>query len=276
MKIVYIIIILISLLDHCHSYAEQPEKETLVLVSREVGFFSVFMDVIHCLHAYDQKQIKGLLIDFGAKGLYYDPALGSNWWNYYFEPIALGDLSPPIRQIEISSEFNLKLHNPYQEHQEVISKYVILKSHIRHYIDDFVRKNFATYTIGVHYRGTDKYTEVPRVNYAKFIDALRGIIPKKDTGNFKLFVATDEQAFLDEVIRLFPNRVCYINTPRAKDINVPLHLDPRRDPYQCGESALIDCLLLSRTKLLIRTESNLSECARYFNAALPTIIISNN
>ena len=52
--------------------------------------FSVFNDVLAALKYYDAGKYRGLSVDFGLKGVYFDPDRGSNWWEYYCEPIELG------------------------------------------------------------------------------------------------------------------------------------------------------------------------------------------
>ena len=52
--------------------------------------FSVFLTVVGFLHFYEQEGWDGARVDFRKEGLYYDPRIGSNWWEYYFEPIVLG------------------------------------------------------------------------------------------------------------------------------------------------------------------------------------------
>jgi len=63
-----------------------------------------------------------------------------------------------------------------------------------------------------------------------------------------------------------------LNAPRSAT-NQVVHTGPNRNPYECGEASIIDCILLSQTNVLIRTASNLSECSRYFNPELPVIIV---
>lgn len=50
-------------------------QESLILISREAGFGSIFMDVTAILNTYDNKIIKGVEINFGKTGLYFDPPM---------------------------------------------------------------------------------------------------------------------------------------------------------------------------------------------------------
>ena len=57
------------------------------------GFFSAFRNILAAIYIYEQKMdcYAGLEIDFEDNGLYYDPLLGKNSWNYYFSTLAYWD-----------------------------------------------------------------------------------------------------------------------------------------------------------------------------------------
>lgn len=258
------------------SFSNLFSKEALTLVSRDAGFFSIFMDVTSILNSYDQGYIRGLNINFGKTGVYYDPNYGDNWWEYYFEPIVLGDMSEPVRYTGWGNEYQLELSNPWAHHN-VIKKYIQLKPHVQEKLDAFVEENFSGYyVIGVHYRGTDKITENPRVSYEKMISAINDEVVKLLGKNkkWKIFLATDEHQFMLLVKSKYRNKVCCLDAFRAMDEHSPVHTDANRSPYRCGEEALLDCILLSKTNVLLRTESNLSACTRYFNPSLDVKIVS--
>jgi hypothetical protein len=134
-------------------------------------------------------------------------------------------------------------------------------------VDDFYNQYFiGAYMLGVHYRGTDKVSEAPRVRYEDMHDAIvshiRGLQGKK----FKLFVASDEEQFIQFIEGKFPGLIIKNNLERSYD-GTPIHLQ-HRDQFKIGEGALLDCLLLSRCDFLIRTSSCLSFAASQFNPNL--------
>ncbi len=51
------------------------------------GFFAEFGSVLGMLEHYDRWTglYAGVRVDFKDQGLYYDPARGPNWWNYYLQ-----------------------------------------------------------------------------------------------------------------------------------------------------------------------------------------------
>jgi hypothetical protein len=67
---------------------------------------------------------------------------------------------------------------------------------------------------------------------------------------YKLFVATDEQAFLDAISTRYKGKVIYLDAIRSTN-GKAVHAS-RKNAYRKGEEALLDCVLLSKTNLLIQ------------------------
>ena len=150
----------------------------------------------------------------------------------------------------------------------IIDKYIHPKQHIINKIDHFVENNFKSlFIIGVHYRGTDKQHEAPRVLYKEVKNKVKQEI-KQLKADYKIFVATDENAFVEYMKMVFPNKICYRSNAIRSDNRQPVH-KRHQDQYKCGEDAVLDCILLSRTNLLIRTSSTLSLWSTYFNPDIP-------
>lgn len=249
----------------------------VVLTCCNVGMFSSFMSVLGMLDYYDTDHLSGAKVDFGVDGsfgLYHDPSLGPNWWDYYFEPIDLGQHNgEPIYTLNGPQGSDFAMHIEFQVPRKranwLISRYVHVKPHILEKVDNFVLKNFLKdATIGIHFRGTDK-EEAPRAAYEAFneyIEVWRIIF---DQPNAKIFIATDDQGFLNYMNALYPNQVVSYECFRSSD-GQPVHF-VGRDNYKKGEEALIDCLLLSRCNVLIKSSSNLSLCSAYFNPDMPMV-----
>ena len=79
--------------------------------------------------------------------------------------------------------------------------------------------------------------------------------------------------FLDYLIALFPDKVCFNTAAIRSESNRPLHAS-HPNPYQGGEDALLDCLLLSKSDILVRTSSNLSLISSFFSPEIPVINLS--
>lgn len=262
------------------AFAQQPEHYYIVESYMEnTGMFAQFNVVLGFLDLYDRGKCAGVKVKFGQKGLYYQPELGPNWWNYYCEPISVGNrsgskiVSTKAAPIPGKRADYIEIERSRQEVHQLIRKYIRFKPHILEKIErqykQYLEGNFV---IGVHYRGTDKAKEAPPVTYRRVVAVLKKYIAEHSIANFRLFVATDEQQFLDYIKVAFPRRVYFQQAQRSTSGN-PLHFD-NSHPYQHGEEALIDAFLLSKTNVLVRTSSNLSLWSTYLNPHMPVILLN--
>jgi hypothetical protein len=250
------------------------------------GFFAEFQHTIGALHYYDEGILAGVSLEYDTTGVYYDSVVGPNWWEYYFEPLHLGSRqnSLPVHCFahifidDVVYLFNWipGIHDNRKNVHRLLSKYVKVKPHIEEKVNQIVENSFGYSTIiGVHYRGTDKWTEAPRAPYenvAAYVDDTIAELEEIGHSDIKIFVATDEQNFLDYMRERYPSIViCYEESERSVD-GVCVHMSGTGGtPYKKGEDALIDCLLLSKTDILLKTASNLSLCASYFNPEIPVV-----
>ncbi len=234
-------------------------------VIQETGMFGMVNYVVSILSAYERNKIDELIIDFDHRGVFYEEERGPNWWEYYFAPIRL----------QQHNERKLHLDGlPEREaYFQLISKYVKFKPFLIEEANTFARRHFQTkYLIGIHFRGTDKHIEAKRTPYIKIKHEIDRLIAKKKLRFFKIFVATDESAFLDFICEKYPNRVITANAKRSDNRMQPLHFtDIER--FERGKEAIIDCLLLSKCDYLIRTASNLSATATFINPKLPNHLV---
>lgn len=239
------------------------------------GMFSLFSTVVGFLDFYEEKGC-AIEVDLENKGAYYDKKKGANWWTYYFEPISLGTKSANAIEVgdaEQAAFANQTLsHMSREKAQQLIEKYIVIKKPLQKKIDAFVKKHFQDqFVIGVHYRGTDKISEAPRIAYEQVFKEVEKAAHAHPS--YKLFVATDEQAFLDAISARFQGKVVFLDAIRSSN-GKALHAS-QKNGFQKGEEALLDCVLLSKTNLLIRTASNLSACSALFNAHLPVILLEH-
>lgn len=245
----------------------------LTLHVQSPGFFCVFNTVLGALDAYDRGDIQGLVVDFEDKGLYYDSTQGPNWWNYYFKPIALGwkegeplKLFPQYKKtiFALRGEFEIPLERAHY----LIEKYVAIKPEILSKVDGIYREKFqGSYVLGIHYRGTDKRTEAPKVAFEEVWWKADDLLQEKS--GYKIFVATDDAKFFDFMKEKYPNAVFGLDAIRSTN-GKPVHFAEKKENYRKGEEAVIDMLLLSKCQFLLKTASNLSHCSREFNPSIPT------
>jgi hypothetical protein len=167
-----------------------------------------------------------------------------------------------------------RLFSP-EEAYMLIQKHIQIKPHVTKRVEDFVNANFGNcFVIGLHYRGTDKIVHAPRVAYEEVIKVVQtkvASLAQSLAQEYKIFVATDEQAFIDFIMTAFPGKICYQTDVIRSTDDKPLHVNAKMNRYKLGEDALTDCLLLSKTDFLIRTSSNLSLWSTYFNPTIPVL-----
>lgn len=268
------------------SYKKMKQPTYVTMIDGPgAGFFNTFLSVLGGIHFYDKNCYKGLEIKFGSNdyyGPFHEPTLGNNWWNYYFEPLSVGDCRRGNQFVTGNGpdkcdharfvEFTV----PRIRAHQLIKAYIKLKPHIIKIVNDFQSMHFAkdanTYLIGVHYRGTDKHQEAPRATYEEMVTHINQAIAAHPNRPIKIFVATDEQAFLDWISQIYPDQVIAYDSIRSTN-GRPIHLTDKSN-YKLGEDALVDCLLLSKCNILIKTSSNLSLCSAYFNPKIPMVHVT--
>lgn len=268
---------------YINAFSMKNSNDSYLLTSRfsKPGLFSVFNTVIGCLHEYEQKKWKGLRVDFGDKGAYYDINYGLNWWEYYFEPINLGLVDniklkrfSEYKKIIFSLRAQFKL--PKSTAFKLIGRYVTLKEHVKKKVDEVFNKYFKNYyVIGVHYRGTDKIIEAPKVTYEDTLREIQDAIENAPQNKTRIFIATDDAVFFEFIKEKFPDKAFGIDAIRSSN-GKPVHHFEKIQNYKKGEDAVIDCVLLSKCQLLIKTASNLSDCSIQFNPNIKVIHLNKS
>ncbi len=274
-KILYLFLLLFCCLQAPKLHADYSLIHTK---GHNHGMFSTMNLVLGQISRYDNGDlgnIRGLKVDFGKKGLYYDRVCGENWWSYFFLPLSVGKRTGkpiPIRGRDRLKAFHAHGRLNRKQASALVRKHIRIKPHIQKEVDAFVNKHFkGLYTIGIHYRGTDKSTESPRLEYGHVIEAVQKHTPSDEP--YVIFVASDEEEFVEAMKEEFPDRVVVKDAFRSSGGGSGIHFSGKRG-YLLGKEALLDALLLSRTNLLIRTSSNLSLWSTYFEESLPVVLLN--
>lgn len=276
------LLLVFSLPSAAVAKASKPKKNPYVILDcrENSGMFSIFHDVLALLKYYDKGQYSGIEVDFQDHGLFYSEEHGNNWWTYYCEPIVYGKKDPKnvvnkagdppfVRRYEVEA------HTTRLEAYQLIDKYIKFKPHITNKIDAFVDENFSGYYVfGIHYRGTDKFKEAPRISYGELLEEISKDIEGHKDKKIKIFVATDEGEFIDYMKQIYGDKVCYYEGAARSADGTPIHYNENNDPYFLGEEAIIDSLLLSKTDYLFRTSSNLSLWSTFFSPDIPVVEIT--
>lgn len=246
------------------------------------GLFCIFHTVLGALDLYDRGCITGLSIDFQDNGWYYDKEHGLNWWNYYFEPMQLGNftndtskkLFPTYQKIIFAYQAQFEMSR--ERAHELIHKYIHVQANITQQVDNFCKEHFDDFfVIGVHYRGNDKLAEASPVSHRQIVENIKTLLLDHSPMPIKIFVATDDAFFSTYIKEQFPNLIVMREALRS-DNSMGVHTRTDFAPYQKGEDAIIDCLLLSRCSVLMKTISYLSDSSLFFNPQVPVIKLNTS
>jgi hypothetical protein len=255
---------------------------SIEIATPDVGFFA---QMTWCLCILQYCKLRGLVPDIRLTGkTFVDNTRGSNWLHYYFDPL-IPDVSVEIRasvrytkKIVRWGELGpLRLPNmSVAEGSQILYEYLHLKRHITALVDDvWGNAGFGGPIVGVHYRGTDKSSEAPRVSWEHCLGVLNDHLDKHpEIGG--VFAASDEQGFIDFVKKSARGVSVHTNDDhfRSKD-QQPIHTSISNiGGYEKGEDALVNALLLSKCTTLIRTTSFLSAWASIFNPAVRVILLN--
>jgi hypothetical protein len=127
--------------------------------------------------------------------------------------------------------------------------------------------------LGLHYRGTDKHNTSIETNYVSeqdFLDLTADFIARHPEIK-TVFLATDEYSFVQKIRGLYP-ALRIINSGE-----VTHHKDVAgQERFAKGEHALLDCVLLSRCRYLLKCQSALSAFTKILNPNIEAYRLSAN
>jgi hypothetical protein len=157
-----------------------------------------------------------------------------------------------------------------------LKKYLRPKPHIDKIVDDF----WATVdgngpVLGVHFRGTDKSWEAPRVSWEHCLTVVETYLRRHEAVK-AVFAASDEQAFVDFMADSIKDVPVYSRQDhyRSRSSDGPPVFLSDAGGYEKGEDALVNALLLAKCSALIRTTSTLSAWASLFNPDIKVILLN--
>jgi hypothetical protein len=191
-----------------------------------------------------------------------------------------------LTEISLFKFFNYTINNnkllginteSFEKANKIFNKYFEFNSYI---LDKVNKLNINDKTLGIHYRGTDKQRDQGESNYITKEEMIL-IIQDYMKNNIvsQIFCCSDEQSFLNQIIRLYPNKV--IKYKQMRSINSEgrgLHKygnncnDIARDSLT--NSSIIDMLALSKCNKIIKTSSALSAFSKIINPSTKLYTVS--
>ena len=270
------------------------EKKVGYIRGNRNGFFSNMRETIASLYECEIKGYKPY-VDWG-QSIYKEDKYGVNPWEYYFEPLNSEGKKIPIKNkfphicgksitlpppnLRPTKGYKIKVKNTTETRRimnNTIKKYVKIKPFVNEKIISFwdyhVKPNDRV--IGVHLRMTDKFvchrhsepvsgkpisTDVYIKHINKYIE--------KESGNVKIFLATDSKDGLKKMVDHFGNKIFYQDNIRSEG-KKSIHQSLKGvSNFKKGLDVLTDSILLSKCDFLFKGISSMSMCSLFFNENL--------
>lgn len=167
----------------------------------------------------------------------------------FFEEFYSGKYDNDFNAHKLIDIEDLKTRNP----KNFLS---IKKEHLVSF-DELKKTLFGNENIlGVQIRGTDKKTELPRIEELNVINHIDRLL-KSNTDINKIFVSTDDYIYLDVILKTFGDKnVIYNNNNLISRDGEPLHT--RYDRKKVNYEVMSDVYLLSKCNHMLYSFSNVS------------------
>lgn len=265
---------------------QRPNSGTYAVdINCSIGLFA---QLTWCLFIFQHCERHGLRPCIRLTGPNYARQSGDSWLDDFFTQSALAAIDHETGRREglavttISDIGELGLTGyprprlTIADGHRLFNKYLTVRDEIGDYVDAFVANHFATgRTLGLHFRGTDKTDEATPVSQDRCVEAVRRYLDF--SGNVDtLFVSSDELSLVDLVAtRIKTVRVIsHQDSIRSRDGRAIHRQAGTGDNYAKGFEAVVNCLLLARCDLLMRTASFLSAWCSIMRPTLPVILLN--
>jgi hypothetical protein len=193
----------------------------------------------------------------------------TNSWEYYFKQV-----SPYTLDEVYESKFCIITDGIWPNNMtmsassdpdllRIYNKYIKLESQIDSYISKFYKEKFKdNKVLGIHFRGQEMKTAgshpLPPTP-EQIIGRAHKLI--RDHQFNVIFVATEEQAYLDMLKSEFSDMICHTDYYRTYDRNAYAMYPRENHRYLLGKEVLQDMILLSRCDHMLCGGSNVSDLA---------------
>ncbi|MDX1642959.1 MAG: hypothetical protein R3244_01235 [Thermoanaerobaculia bacterium] len=246
--------------------------------------------------ALELDRLPVVLLDEESSPQFFDAERGPNVWEYYFEPvmrISYGEFEER-RAREGWSVHRFDFHETLYHHlrdperiatfwayeppadpeawmaekralgRTFVARFVRPLPIFRRRAEAFFREHLANeYVVGAHVRGTDfAYAEATEPE--QYVEGIRQHVAEREIERYKVFLATDQQQFVELFRRELGERVVVADGLRSEGEVAPFNLPIERSRALLGEDVLLDVLLLARSDYLFKGASAVGEYALWF------------
>lgn len=290
--------------EHSHPLIIKGHHYDRFYIIRNVDIHAGFCAlVLYVLNGIRKSQESNAIpiVDFNRDNTpdFYDSAYGENIWDYFFESISpytysqvQGYIAKGVitsNQVCLpSSEEVMNAHHKEEGRlatfwaqetpidkvkwmqnkralgRKYIKSYIEVRSEITEKAQKFVNLHFQeNYVIGVHIRGTD-FAYAGPTGIDKYFKEIDSLILKQKLDNYQIFVATDQQQYIDAFKQKYRQYFLSSDAIRSTSHIAPFRLS-NVSSYKKGEDVLIDMLLLSKCHHLLKGAAATGEMALWFN-----------
>jgi hypothetical protein len=203
---------------------------------------------------------------------------GNDWFGDFFVSLSRGERKRPFllyAKVQHNEDYPRVFADSIDiaRAHAVFTKYVAITGEAIGIADAFAHAKFKGRTLGVHYRGTNKVSEAPRVAWETVEAAAREAIvadPKIAT----VFVASDEPDFLRWLTgQGLGVDLCSYDSQEAVTGRGANYLSDG-DGHRKGLEALVTILLLAKCDPVVRTPSHLSAWAKILNPQQEIVMLA--
>jgi len=163
--------------------------------------------------------------------------------------------------------------------KQIVDRYMKYRPHISQAIDDFHARHLAGHhVIGVHIRGTDGNRSPARgfdISFDRYFAAIEHEFDAVGRENCRVFVASDEQNFIDLFVEKYGDLVVSFDSIRKTDDDkvfgkgptgqgVPAYITKSQDvAVRNGRDVVIEYGLLCKSQIFIHNYSGISDAVKY-------------
>lgn len=269
-------------------YANQRANGNIFAIELDItaGFFAVITAYLYILVHCETHNLTPYIRVTGRN--YRSPSHDRNWINNYFNVITpmtseqrakIDNGEPKVTKVKSIND--LGYHKKYKDiltiefAHHLMKKHLTIKDDILMEVDDFFNNTLSRgHTLGVHYRGTDKFVDAPRLSYDILFESITNYL-RDNPQTTQVLLATDEPALI-EYMKEHPLAKPLFNWASSQIFpgGVAPHYAKDADKYILGREALLTCLALARCDYCIRTASYLSGFASVLNPALRSVMLN--
>ena len=182
-----------------------------------------------------------------------EPLVNLDYWNEQTQP----SIWEIFAKCKISSEYGYK----------IISQ-LSIKKDIQQQADQWYDANKKRECIGIHYRQTDVVHEARIIKIEDYIAYLKQVLDNR----YDIFACSDNVQFIDMMHKEFPGKVISRDITRSNDFR-SLHRHEPFASHQQRQDALIDILVLAKTKIIYTVGSFFVDIVRFFNPSIKIVSI---